>query len=89
MRQREEHERRSNLRQAWRHANVPEALPMKSFKQVFTNIPELENYNIPQDESYWKHWEKKTYEDLQPVKSWIDPKALYNLAKELGKKQYW
>ena len=57
---------------------------MKSFKQVFTNIPELENYNVPQDESYWKHWERKTYEDLQPVESWIDSKALYELARQLG-----
>ena len=60
--------------------------PQKIFTRSNTHIPKLANYNGTLPDKYWQTWEKKTYHELMPSKSWIDPNKLLGLAQEISYK---
>ena len=75
--------RRRQLIDRWSSSTIQEEPKLKSFKQVNNNLPELDSYNgiLPQD--YWDKWEKKTYEELTPAMSWVNPDKLWAVASRL------
>ena len=59
-------------------------MPKKEFKPSFPNLPRLLTYRGVLPEPYWSHWEKKSYDELKPFKSWICPEKLEIMALKLG-----
>ena len=70
----------------WGRAKIPDALPQKLFTRSNLNIPELANYKGTPPDEYWLTWEKKTYHELMPSKSWIDSNKLLRLAQKISYK---
>ena len=65
------------------NAKTPSQMPQKQFIQSNENLPVLESYSGVIPDTYWGAWEKRSYEDLTPTKSWICPDKLDALAKKL------
>ena len=68
----------------WEQEPLPSPLPLKEFKQTYTNLPVLKSYSGSLSESYWGKWEKRTYASLNPVRSWICPERLLEVAAKEG-----
>ena len=62
---------------------LPLEIPKKVFKQTHTNIPQMQDYSKALDSKYWDTWEKKTYSDLTPARSWVCPTKLWDVANRL------
>ena len=63
---------------------MPQASPQKDFSQSHKEIPVLSSYSGTLPKQYWESWTKKTYKDLIPVKSWVCPKKLLEVATSVG-----
>ena len=74
------HERLSWAKMKQRRSPIPQ----KPFNPTFLKLPQLDNYEGIFNDEYWAHWEKKTYNDLEPFNSWVCPEKLERIANELG-----
>ena len=72
--------RRQQLLDRWSTHSTHEKPKQKSFERVNQNIPELDNYNGVLPKEYWDKWEKKSYEELTPSMSLVDPDKLWTVA---------
>ena len=75
---------RKNLLSRWSTKELPQQLKQKEFSKTNGNLPTLDSYKGKLPDEYWQTWEKKSYDDLQPIKSWISPDKLIEVATNLG-----
>ena len=68
----------------WSSKELPQQCKQKEFIKTNGNLPTLDSYEGELPEGYWENWEKKSYNDLQPIKSWISPDKLMEVATNLG-----
>ena len=68
----------------WENTPLPEPIPLKEFKPAYPQLPVLKTYKGRFPMKYWEHWTKRSYTDIVPVKSWICPVKLKQLAEEVG-----
>jgi hypothetical protein len=68
----------------WEGIPLPVSLALKTFTPKFPEIPKLVAYKGVLPDSFWAKWTKKTYENLTPVASWINPGKMLCLGAKLG-----
>ena len=68
----------------WEQEPLPCPIPLKEFKPAYANLPILSSYEGDLGSGYWDKWEKKSYESLSPVRSWICPEKLASEAAKVG-----
>ena len=71
------YERKIEMVQQYRKAEVPDKMPLKDFKKKFVEIPTLGDYSKKRlPDWWWGTWTKKTYEQSLPPKSSVNPELL-------------
>ena len=66
-----------------RREALPSPLPLKVFVQKHNELPVLASYEGKLSDDYWEKWTKRSYDSLTPVKSWVCPDRLVELASSL------
>ena len=59
----------------------PEMPPLSTFSPKH-GLPKLGEYKKTLPASYWAKWQKRTLEQVLPVKSWVDPDRVMELARK-------
>ena len=62
---------------------LPKLPPLKVFKPKSGNLPILSEYTKKLPAAYWSKWHKRTFDQVLPSKSWVDPLKLSQLAEGL------
>ena len=58
---------------------LPKLPELKTFNPKM-NLPKLDNYRANPPVGYWRHWPKRTFEQMLPTKSWVSSEKLKELA---------
>ena len=74
---------RKELIKSFEGRMLPKLPPLKVFKPKSGNLPILSEYTKKLPAAYWSKWHKRTFDQVLPSKSWVDPLKLSQLAEGL------